>query len=314
MLERSESDHSIALFIERNEAHTRVQPYMHFPKFWAKGSRQGTDSEGRPRRFECWRWSDDSEAIATASADEAARRLVEKAATGEFPPDFYGYTDRPLREESIREIRTQRGDLSGVITRNSYGCLVLNTERVMFVDIDIPGLEHARRDRPGFFARLFGAKSRDELIEPIIKRAQVFAYSNSSWGWRAYETRAGVRLLATHRLFDAADSTTARVFAEMDADPLYCKLCEVQKSFRARLTPKPWRCDLANPPVRWPYESPEIEEQFNNWEANYLSAAGEHATCRFLRIIGNDAVHPEVQSVIGIHDELSNAEVEMNLA
>lgn len=287
---------------------------MHFPQFWAKGSHAGTDAEGQPRRFECWRWSDDSEAAAIATAQEAATRLADNAAKGDFPPDFYGYPDRPLREECIREIQTPRGTLAGILSRNSHGCLVLNTERVMFVDIDIPGLEDADDASPGFFSRLFGAKSRDQLIAPVLKRAQMFAYTNSAWGWRAYETRAGIRLMATHQLFDPTDAETKRVFEEMGADPLYGKLCEMQKSFRARLTPKPWRCDLPNPPVRWPYESPEIEQQFNNWEANYLNVAGEYSTCNFLRIIGNDVIHPEIQTVIGIHDELSNSEAELYLA
>ena len=287
---------------------------MHFPKYWAKGSQTGTTPDGQSRHFQCWRWSDESEAIAATSAQEAARRIAENAAKGEFPPNFYGYTDRPLREQTIREIKTQMGVFSGVLTRNSYGCIVLNTERVMFVDIDIPNLEHASAAQPGFFSRLFGARSREELLEPALKRAQVFAYSNSAWGWRAYETRAGLRLVATHQLFNPLNEETKRVFDEMNADPLYCKLCELQKSFRARLTPKPWRCDLPNPPVRWPYETPEIEEQFNNWEANYLSAAGGFATCRFLRIIGNDVIHPEIQGIVNVHDELTGAESGLPLA
>jgi len=33
--------------------------------------------------------------------------------------------------------------VAAAITRNSYGCLVLNTARVMFVDVDLPELDRA---------------------------------------------------------------------------------------------------------------------------------------------------------------------------
>ena len=51
-------------------------------------------------------------------------------------PVRYEYSDRPLREETIQEIRNGDG-ISAVFTRNSYGAIVLNTNRVMFVNVDV---------------------------------------------------------------------------------------------------------------------------------------------------------------------------------
>ena len=49
-----------------------------------------------------------------------------------------GYYDRPPREEIVREIAGASGQTDAMLTRNSYSALVLNTPRLMFIDIDIP--------------------------------------------------------------------------------------------------------------------------------------------------------------------------------
>ncbi len=286
---------------------------MNFPKFWARGIAPGTNAPGQPPVFSCWRWSDESQEAAHAAAVEAAKNLAEKSAQGQKLPSGYGYADRPFREEVIREMTNRNGERSAVLTRNAYGCLVLNTARAMFVDVDIPGLEYGP-ENPGFFSRLFGQKSHEALVEPFLRKAQVWAYSQSGWGWRIYRTRAGLRLLATHTVFEPDSPATMETFDEMGTDPLYRKLCEVQNCFRARLTPKPWRCGLHKPPVRWPFESAEIESRFQQWEGSYLSAAGQYATCRLVRRIGKDFVHHEIQPIVELHDQLTGAESDLPLA
>jgi hypothetical protein len=108
---------------------------MIFPRFWAKGSHSG---------FVRWGWSDSSLAEAAALAQEGARKVAEGFAAVGRPDRRYGYADRPLREPVLRELRTSEGELAAVVTRNSYGCLVLNTVRVMFVDVDLPEPESGR--------------------------------------------------------------------------------------------------------------------------------------------------------------------------
>ena len=286
---------------------------MHFAKYWVKGSHSGTESSGRPMEFQCWRWSDLSEEDATHQARQSARELAERHARGESFPESYGFSDRPLREEVVREIDNPEGQLCGVITRNAYGCLVLNTDRVMFVDVDIPELEKSAPN-PGFFARLFGAKSHDVLLGGALRRAHAFAAANAGVGWRAYQTRAGMRFIATHALLDTEDKVTTSAFEQLQADLLYVRICQVQKSFRARLTPKHWRCNLPQPPSRWPHFDADAENRFKSWEATYLSVAREFATCRFLRSIGNECVHSEVKPIVDLRDQLTGKESDLPLA
>src|SRR5206468_2344650 len=101
----------------------------------------------------------------------------------------------------LREIKNSSGELAGVITRNSYGCLVLNTARVMFVDVDLP----EPKPLGGFLKKLFSKAEKppsDEAQNRVVLQAEKWAANNPGWGWRIYRTRAGLRLLATHALFD----------------------------------------------------------------------------------------------------------------
>ena len=118
--------------------------FMNFPQYWARGRIGG---------FFAWRWSSVSQAEAQTLADEAARRLAERFRVGNYPPnaELLYYPGRPFREQIIQEFKDATGQTLAVITRNSYGCLVLNTARVMFVDIDFP--EPKRTG--GLLARLF---------------------------------------------------------------------------------------------------------------------------------------------------------------
>src|SRR4051812_44578624 len=103
---------------------------MNFPPFWARGERGN---------FLCWRWSSTSLEEAQKLADEAAQKMLERfrATGGSWQKGGY-YPDRPFREQVLQQMKTSAGDIAAVVTRNSYGCLVLNTSRIMFVDVDLP--------------------------------------------------------------------------------------------------------------------------------------------------------------------------------
>lgn len=277
---------------------------MNFPKFWALG---------KSGDFLVWRWSSQSLAEAQALANEAARKLAERFANGEFTPHQGGYyPDRPFREQVLQEFKNSAGDVTGVVTRNSYGCLVLNTARVMFVDIDLP-----EPKTPGFFQRLFGgAKPASAAVshDGALARVENWTRNNSDWGWRIYRTRAGLRLLATHAPVEADSPATNDVLQALGADPLYQKLCAAQKCFRARLTPKPWRCGVRSKPERWPWLTPKAETKFQKWETLYNSYAFNWATCQLVRQIGNPTVHAEVEPAIKFHDEATRVASNLQLA
>src|SRR5262245_50534188 len=235
---------------------------MNFPQFWARGSSGD---------IVCWRWSAESVVEAQARANEAAEELAERIRGGEFPPRHGGYyPNRPFREQVLQEIKNEAGELAAVVTRNSYGCLVLNTARVMFVDIDFS----EPKPSGGFFKRLFGKPGlmpSGNTQSAATAKVEGWCREHSEWGWRLYRTRAGLRLLATQGPVEAASRTTDEVFQALGADPLYRSLCKSQKCFRARLTPKPWRCGVHNKPERWPWLDAKREKLFQKWGVQYQS-------------------------------------------
>jgi hypothetical protein len=278
---------------------------MYFPKFWARGEHAGQFS---------WRWSDKSFAEAQTLAEAAAQQLADRVRHGDIPQRHHGYyPGRPFREQVLRELRSANGDLAGVITRNSYGCLVLNTARIMFVDVDLPEVKPAG----GFFRRLFGLpdpQPRDDALKNIIAGVDRWTQRNPEWGWRVYCTRAGLRLLATHALLDPETPISENVFSALGADPLYRQLCRTQKCFRARLTPKPWRCGLSAKPERWPWINPKAEKRFQSWDSRYQNTSRNWATCKLVGTLGNKSIHPEIQPILQLHDETTRAESKLPLA
>lgn len=237
---------------------------MHFPRFWAKGTSDGAI---------CWRWSDTSQADAQQQADRRAGELAALLASGQRL-DRYSYGDRPLREEILEQ---QPGV---AITRNLYGAVVLNAARVMFIDLDFEG----------------DAKREPRALDQLRRWTGQHGLSV-----RAYRTAAGLRGLVTSATFDP--KTSGALLREVGSDPLYVKLCEVQQSFRARLTPKPWRVALRPPRVRWPFEDAEVEREHRDWVARYDAASAGHAACRFVEAIGPGAVDAEVAPVLALHDQ-----------
>jgi hypothetical protein len=265
---------------------------MRFPKFWAKGVSGG---------FSVWRPSDTSVEAAKAEAQAAAERLSSLWESDQLPEDKYGYGNRPMREPVLREMRNPAGELAMAVTRNSYGCQVLNTSSALFVDIDLP-----EPKKGGLFGSLFGKKEPDDPARPAVMKAAEWAKSNPGWNWRTYRTKGGLRLLATHKVFDPDDPVCERVFAAVDADPLYRRLCQTQKCFRARLSPKPWRCGISAPPARWPFESAGEEQAFANWDTKYQAASKAKATCQLLDQ-GSGEVHADLRDVVALHDEATRA-------
>jgi hypothetical protein len=283
---------------------------MNFPKFWALGKSGGVA---------CWRWSSQSITEAQSLANEAAKQLAERFRNG-FPPsrNAHYYPNHPFREQILQEI-PGNGGLAAVVTRNAYGCQVLNTARVMFVDIDLPE-PPGRRGGIGISIRIFGwpkPKPPPDMSGPrnaALEKVETWTCNNPQWGWRVYQTRAGLRLLATHAPVDAESKTAEDVFHALGSDVLYQKLCKAQKCYRARLTPKPWRCEYYQNTYRWPWLRPRDEQKFQKWLAGYEEACQDWATCSLVKLIGNATVHPEVQPIIKLHDETTRVGSAFQLA
>ncbi|HEX2204375.1 MAG TPA: hypothetical protein VHG91_13785, partial [Longimicrobium sp.] len=134
------------------------------------------------------------------------------------------------------------------------------------------------------------------------------------WRVRVYRTHSGLRYLVTHALFSPTDGEARAAMTALGADPQYVRLCQAQKSFRARLTPKPWRVGLSTPPARFPYESAADEHAMRAWEASYARASAGYAACRLIEELGSGTEHPEVAPLRALHDEQTRASSGLPLA
>jgi hypothetical protein len=278
---------------------------MNFPRFWARANRDG---------FVAWGWSNESLDAAKALGMEVARRIADRIQRGDRKHIArYTYGDRPLREEIIREFCDNGGTPRALITRNAYGCLVLNTAKLLFVDVDLG----EPPERGGVLNRWLGSEKRvaehSAKQQVVMDRAIAWARNNPGWCWRIYETRAGIRLAASHRGFDPVDPICTSVFEWMNADPLYRRLCANQKCFRARLTPKPWRCGHAPPRERWPFLDNRRAQQFEKWQEDYILSARDYSTCRLMHQTDSNVAF-ELSDLIAVHDELARVSSGLPLA
>jgi hypothetical protein len=249
---------------------------MKLANFWArgKGEVQGFEIVARG-------WSDESVEAARTCARDVARRIAERLISHPEDRGQYQYVDRPIPEPLLRQF-----DASSVVTRNVFGSLVLNVDHLMFVDID-----------------------RNNALDSIRTVAERHGLSA-----RVYRTAGGFRVMIPHMRFAPDSSESNALMTEFRSDPLYVKLCQMHGSYRARLTPKPWRCDFRKPPVTFPYETPSDLSRFQPWEAEYNRYAARYATCKYEATFGGVRILPEFESLIEYHDQETRANAPLPLA
>jgi hypothetical protein len=287
---------------------------MHIPPFWSKQSYSGIDRKGKERCYAAWGWSFESQAAAQQIAAERVRRVFEN------PPHYsndnsYDYLERPLREE-IREEIVCGEEQVALITRNRYGSLVLNTASVCFVDIDFP-----QPTPTGFIDALrlmFNKQLKEErkrnARERTIENVMQWSHKNPYQKFRLYETAAGLRLLFTDRLYNPTSEEVAVLLDTLGSDKLYRRLTVKQECFRARLTPKPWRCGCFRPPNRYPWETDQEEQTYRQWEADYDNKIGGYGICRLITTIGDSPEDHHIASIIELHDQFTCLDPALPLA
>ena len=211
----------------------------------------------------------------------------------------WSYDARPIREEIVRELSPEN-----IVTRNRYGAEVLNSETLAFIDIDgfrppAPSLFEALRE-------LFSGSKRltpeERMLERIRKVAARPEYASSLI--RVYRTCAGFRLIVQGVRFAPGSPETRKLMRSFGADNLYAMLCDSQKCFRARLTPKPYRIRQHGRKFVWP--RPEAEEQEAvEWLDAYRKKSEPYAVCRYIETLnGSDKC---CDPVILFHDEATRA-------
>ncbi len=296
-------------------------------KYWAKSRLQKAVMAGKPLALFCWGWSETGREDAEAKAEERLVKAISRVSSGD-ELDWY-YDVNPMREAVIREGNDDgSGNLDFIITQNIYGCYVINTEKMMFVDIDISPEEAAPASDSivsKVFGFLFGSPvvKKEEAVTPDPRAAseekhiellKKMAASDPDLSARVYRTFAGLRYIVTNREYDPAADETVNILNSLKCDPMYVRLCGVQKTFRARLTPKSWRCGVSNIHISYPYENAVYEKIIGDWMKQYNAAGRTHATCRYLFTVGSGSVDRSFEEMINIHDEITRADSGLKLA
>jgi hypothetical protein len=287
---------------------------MRIPRHWAKASYTGTDSRGQPLTRSAWGWSLDDPVRAREDAASKARRVFDLLLNGARPGP-YEYTDQPLREEIVNTVRQGDRDIA-VVTRNRYGALVLNAASVLFVDVDYPRIR--AQGLWDAVALLFSRSRREQrqaaIRELTRKSVRDWSQHHGRHAFRVYRTCAGLRLLFVDSLYEPKAEETRRILDELGSDPLYRTLTLKQECFRARLTPKPWRCGSPRPPNQYPWQDQRAEQRYRDWQGRYEQAAAAYRVCELVETCGAPAPNEEIAAVLALHDELACNPTDQELA
>jgi hypothetical protein len=167
----------------------------------------------------------------------------------------------------------------------------------------------------GVLSWLFGRLSVTAPAEESVEaRVHAWADRNRSLGMQLHRTAAGFRLMITSSMYSPSELLAAHLVKDLAVDERYVTLCRSQKSFRARLTTKPWRCTLTAPPSRWLYPIPEAEAQFKAWLNKHESQIQSYASCPFVAALRSKEESPSIAPILSLHTTLSKAEASLPLA
>ncbi|NEZ64627.1 hypothetical protein D0962_17840 [Leptolyngbyaceae cyanobacterium CCMR0082] len=228
--------------------------------------------------------------------------------------DGYNYSREPL----IREIKTG-SEVVGIVTRNAYDCEILNTPLMLIADVDLgdPRLNDGcfvQTEREALLA-LRDAVSNPMQWLPKYQQSYEVAYqgksplepsfwdSSNRWidqhrlglGFRVYRTAGGLRYICTTHLWEAGRNSENDFLRYVYSDYRYRRLCKAQQTFRARLTPKPWR-------IRQ-----ECIEHPDRVEWRNKPGEGIARTAEYVKTVGSNVVLPELSGLLGTHDSTTLA-------
>ena len=176
----------------------------------------------------------------------------------------------------------------------------------MFIDVDEPFV-----NPPGFFSRIFSAFNKkseepeqsDAVNQTLINNFKEFQKNKPDLSFRVYKTAAGFRLVVLNQLIDPLSTLSDDILKSLESDQLYQYLCKNQVCFRARLTPKPWRCEHKRPPNHFPRENDDQEQLFDQWLNEYEKKSTRYSVCTLIETLGDAPINPTVEKILKIHDE-----------
>ncbi len=231
-----------------------------------------------------------------APAPEDVREFRESLRVWAGAEDDGAY-QRPICEEILRTL-----DSANIVTRNGYGAEVLNSEDTCFIDVDSVPWRFTE-----ILVSIFSFPSPGTRCLARVRRLAARP-ENRDLGFRVYETAAGCRVIADGPGLEPGSGRVHALFAELGADSRYARLCDIQRCFRARLTPKPYRLprsfNVLPKDIRFPYEDETSRREAARWAEEYKERSKPYAVCRFV----GEAGRPVRSSVVEFHDETTGAE------
>ena len=279
---------------------------MHIPRAWAKVIAAGKLPDGRSAPVAVWGWGED-ESSARSNGSDRLRRVLERFRRGEPFPDKYGYGNRPLREEILQSIESATAnEVAAIVTRNGYGAEVLNAARLLFLDIDL--------EPPSFIQRILGPFRRVSPQESAVSKLCDALRQYGRATFRIYQTASGLRAMAIDREYDPTGQDVQQLMQATGTDSAFARLCMAQRSFRARLTPKPWRCKLSVPPGQHPRVEAEAQRRFATWLREYERVSTRYATCRYLETVGSGSARGDAKQLVELHDRATRCNESLALA
>lgn len=261
---------------------------MRFPRYWCRVENETGMVIARG-------WSETSYDEALSNANNRLDRILNYLRTGKSLDEYQYVIDNVICEEVIDRIMD--GDQqAAVISRNAYGSIIMNTTRLMFIDID--------KQPPNVIQRwmaMFSSTAPDPDAQ-TLDMLRSWQQANQQYTLRVYRTYAGYRVLIINHCFTQVDNQVLSIMEQLDSDRLYRQLCRSQSCFRARLSPKPWRVDAPQPDHKFPFRNQREEQEYQRWHEQYTRLSTQFSVCHYLETIGHDPVHPNVAMLIDQHD------------
>jgi hypothetical protein len=164
------------------------------------------------------------------------------------------YPPKRREEEPIYDVPSS-DSLDAIVTRNHYGGLVLNAHHALFIDVDMPGPCLPSRNTSLRYGVPAAWRTALDDLNTVLS-------SERHTGFRIYRTAAGFRILATTHEYEPGSASAIDLMTSVGADSCFILLSGSQNTFRARLTPKPWRCGATRPPNQFPRQSADEQRWF----------------------------------------------------
>ena len=272
-----------------------VRRPMKIARYWASKSTQFVDAKGLSVQLKRWGYSNDSMADAQMMAAAKLQKTVDWVRRYPHHSQNRQYASDYAHGMRREEFCDAQGQHTAAVTRNRYGALVLNTADLLIADID--------RRHAGLFGFLGGLfRTRGTPRPRTLAAIEAYQQAHPQYQLRIYESFAGYRVMVVNQSLAPDDPQTQRLFAELDCDPLYIRLCQAQQSFRARLTPKPWRCRCPSAPNTYPRETLAAQRAFSQWLKEYETISQRHAVCRLIHGAQYEPL-PAFKPLLALHDQ-----------